>query len=156
MARSARLSSAVTVLGLLSFAIPATTADHRDIVAHDLKELRAPGKVEAALWTRRSEGYTFQVVLRVAFGQPPVGSRITRVSNEGLSIPGIQVWLLKADGSLLRPERTRLPDARVINVRSMTAEASFQFPEVAGTEAVAVAMKIDEEFHIQRLEPFGD
>ncbi len=63
MARSAPFASALAVLSLLVSATPTKSAE-RDVVSRDLKLLRAPGKVEAAIWTRRAEGYTLQVVLK--------------------------------------------------------------------------------------------
>lgn len=53
MARSALIASALVVVSLLVSPTPTESAEQRDIVSQDLKLLRAPGKVEAAIWTDR-------------------------------------------------------------------------------------------------------
>ncbi|MDQ2639820.1 MAG: hypothetical protein M3Y79_04485 [Pseudomonadota bacterium] len=132
----------------------ALPADKRDIVAQDLKALRAPGKVEAALWTRRSEGYTLQVVLKVnLFGEMATGVRITP-REPSATVPKVQVWLLRADGTLIQPRQTSLPGTQSVRPRTVAVEARYLFPESAGTEGVAVALQVDGEFYIQKLESF--
>lgn len=158
MARSARFASALVVLGLLAGLAPTESAEKRDVVSQDLKLLRAPGKVEAAIWTRRPEGYTLQVVLNFNIpGLPLVDGRMRIASTEPepARLAQLRVWLLREDGSLIQPSRTLLPNPATAGIRTRAMDATYMFPEIAGMEAVAVAMQVDGDFYIEKLESFG-
>jgi len=136
----------------------------RDIVSQDLKQLRAPGKVEAAIWTRRAEGYTLQVVLQLSSPAPMRlvdGRRPVPGTESGplprlpaLAVPQLQVWVLRADGTIILPRNTRPANAATAPPRSLVVDATYVFPDVAADQAVAVAMRVDGEFYIEKLESF--
>lgn len=158
MARSAAIASTLVALNLLAGLNPAESSEKREVVAQDLKLLRAPGKVEAAIWTRRPEGYTLQVVLKFNIpGLAPMDGRrkIPSTEPEPPPLAQLRVWLLREDGSLIQPSRTQLPNPANAGLRTRAMDATYTFPENAGTEAVAVAMQVDGEFFIEKLESFG-
>lgn len=148
--------AALAALGLTAAARLADGGEPREVVAQDLKQLRAPGKISAALWTRRNDFYTLQIVLDVR------GSRLMqtgqRIIPQASSIPQVQVWLLRGDGTLILPRRTEVPGSgtRELGPRTIALEASYSFPDTAGKEAVAVAMSVDGNFYIEKLEAFGN
>lgn len=133
----------------------AICADNPDVVAQDLKNLRVPGRVQAALWTRRSDFYTLQVVLDVR----PVISVLedgTLAGGKRPELPDIQVWLLRADGTLIMPRRIELPNSTSITMRATAIDATYSYPLSAATEAIAVAMRVDGAFYINKLESFQE
>lgn len=159
-ARSGMLAAAAAAL-LLSGMFPATAQETPP--AHDLKKLRVDDKVQAVLWTRRSDGYTLQVVF-------PRSSRVLdpRQQDPGrggplLAYPDVRVWLLKEDGSLIEPTRRlgvapttqAAVVARGADDRIVRMEVLYHFPLSAGTEAVAVAVKVDGEYRIEPIIPLG-
>lgn len=158
MARFARFAFTFLVLCALAGISPAESAEKRDVVSQDLKQLRAPGKIEAAIWTRRPEGYTLQVVLNLntpSLGPMDGRRKVPSAGPEPSPLAQIKVWLLRADGSLIQPRRTELPNPAIAGPRTRAMDATYVFPEAAGTEAVAVAMQVDGEFYIEKLESFG-
>jgi hypothetical protein len=93
-------------------------------------------KVAAVLWTRRPDRYTLQVVFPKASGVP-----------DGRPRPAVTFWLLAADGTTIPvtkvtpPKPPRLPD-----------EVAFSIPLDSGRSAVAIALKVDDEYFIEHLE----
>lgn len=155
MNKLARIVSA-PVLALMLVANPgAVCANEPSVEAQDLKSLRVPGKVDAALWTRRSDFYTLQVVLdvRPAYSVSRDGALTGAKRREPTDL---QIWLLRADGTLILPQRTELPDLARVTLRTNTLDATYSFPLSAGTEAVAVAMRLDDGFYINKRESFGN
>jgi len=122
------------------------------VVARDLKKLRVPGKVAAVLWTRRNDRFTLQVV-------PPGGSRIGYVAKPDPKAQSfadrIQVWLLRADGTMIMPAGFATPGANP-GKNLPPVEVLYAFPLSANKEAVAVAMKVDDQFYIEELESFSN
>lgn len=64
----------------------------------------------------------------------------------------VEVWLLKADGTQILP-LTYSCDAGSVVERKPFVEVSYAFPVAAGDQAVAAAIRIDEAFYIERLQP---
>lgn len=98
--------------------------------------LQSP-KVQAVLWTRRSDRYTLQVIF-------PLPATATRILPQKQVTP-VEVWLLKADGTVIPVNRA----APLAN----TLEVGFSVPLAAGEAAVAVALKIDDQYFIEALQP---
>jgi len=127
------------------------------VVAQDLQELRAAGKFDAVLWTRRTTLCTVQVVL----ARPEGASRMV---SAGPAAPGpqpldIEVWLLRADGSKI-PATGRWRSANFNKhppvIRSSAPEVLFGFPLSAAGEAVTAVMSVNGQTYIQHLQPFKD
>jgi hypothetical protein len=75
-----------------------------------------------------------------------------------LEAPLVEVWLLKADGTVVPPERrweTPRPKPGV-SIRERTMEVNYTFPLSASTDAVAVAIRIDGNFSVKKLTPFSN
>lgn len=89
------------------------------------------------MWTRRSDRYTLQVI----FPLPPTATRIWPQKE----ITPVEVWLLKADGTVIPVTR----EAPLAN----TLEVGFSVPLAAGEAAVAAALKIDDQYFIEALQP---
>ena len=164
MARPAAIWSACVMLSLAGGVACLTAAQSRDIISQDLKQLRAPGKVEAAIWTRRPEGYTLQVVLKLTSPAPlrlVDGRRSVPGAESGSprlpapAMPQLQVWVLRADGTIIQPRNTRPANAATAPPRSLVVDATYVFPDVAAEQAVAVAMRVDGDFYIEKLESLG-
>jgi hypothetical protein len=189
------------------------------VLAQDLLKAGASDKAVSAVWTRRPDSYTLQVVFdpyRYAANPAPV--RTQPVSNQpengperssffiGNTIanlrcmdpafggrtltlvdgrrtvqgqpgaaaapvqapqappvrpsprseqkPEVQVWLLRADGRQILPV-LRSPATVTAGEcrRSIADEVLFRFDVAESEQAIAVAMRIDDEFHIERLLP---
>lgn len=125
------------------------------VVAQDLKKMRAALDTGAVLWTVRTDVCTLQIVA----GGP--GSRVVRMPAS--PPPAAQVetraWLLTADGSVITPLRewkTPSPPGRVVMGRSAGFERLFAFPRSAASNAIAVAISINGEVHVEQLVPHKD
>ncbi len=127
----------------LSDAIAADT----QVFARDLNAARTSGKVAAVIWTVRADHCTLQVVF-------PNAGRVAQAMRDDpklkLQRPSVQVWLLKADGSLIAPTQRAEPGKQ--NIRQpYGTEVLFAFPLSADQEAVAAAIRVDDAFYIEPL-----
>lgn len=126
------------------------------VVAQDLKALRAPGKIIAALWTRRPDNMTLQLVM----GIPNSGiARASRVSQPAGTVPHarpeIQVWLLRADGSHIPwAARYETPVSARPCMRCSGPEVQYTYSLSESREAVAAAISVDGVYYIQQLAAF--
>lgn len=134
--------------------------------SHNLLKLRAEGKVEAVLWTRRADHYTLQVIFPRGIQLGRSLQPATNVPDEGaprLAYPDVRVWLLKDDGTMIAPLKRlavapSLAATAVARGASDTArriEVMYEFPLSAGTEAVAIAMQVDGDYRIEPITPLG-
>lgn len=131
----------------------AAATEEPAIVAQDLKKLRSPA-VAAVLWTRRTSYYTLQIVF------PNMGRLIrTPKANPGMNPgrPAVQMWLMKADGSIIPPvwRSTEVSAKSQVHV-GPSSDVLFRFPLSAGQEAVAAAIQIGDTFMVDQIEPFKD
>lgn len=147
------IALAALACGPVAFAQAPVAQD--SIVARDLRKLHVPGKVGAVLWTRREDRCTLQVV-------PPGGSRISYIAkSDPKATPfaeRVQVWLLRADGTMITPTGFAAPKGNSrdapVGRDTLVREVLYSFPLSAEKEAVAVAMKFDDQFYIEALESF--
>ena len=145
------LALVVCVLG----GSPAAAAETEiPVSTRDLNAARVPGKVAAVLWTVRADHCTLQVVF------PNAGRIAQAVQNDPKlrpQRPHVQVWLLKADGTLIAPLRRLEPGAPVAGKRNPRqpygVEVNFAFPLSADGEAIAAAIQIDDGFYVEPLKP---
>lgn len=154
--------STVTLALICSFsAMPglAQTAHTPPVIAQELANVRASGKVMTALWTSRRDTYTLQLVFPF---NPPAMARPTRTAAPAPNllaqqpIPArVQVWLLKADGTQIFPAHgTAAPQVEGFpgNLRSTAYTYTYTFPVESG-KAVAIAVSINDQFYIDQLKP---
>ena len=141
------------VLTFMPLAHPVDAADaprqqpEQQISARDLKTLRIPGSVAGVLWTVRPERCTLQIVFPNAGGIAPATASHPKL---GLHQPSIQAWLLRADGSAILSIGRWEPGTK--NPRQpLGVEVLIAFPRSAETEAVAVALRVDDAFLIEPL-----
>jgi hypothetical protein len=126
-----------------------STAVHAEtqVLAKDLNAARTPGKVAAVIWTVRTDHCTLQVVF-------PNAGRIAQAMQDDPELkpqrPRVQVWLLKADGSLIAPTQRAEPGKKDIR-QPYGVEVLFAFPLSADKEAVAAAIRVDDAFYIEPL-----
>ena len=133
----------IALFGIAASSLSAAVDAETQVLAKDLNAARASGKVAAVIWTVRVENCTLQVVF-------PKAGRVTLKSQR----PSVQVWLLKADGSLIAPTQRAEPGttAREKDIRQpYGVEVLFAFPLSADKEAVAVAIRVDDAFYIEPL-----
>jgi hypothetical protein len=145
MKRSQHLRRAICAVFIAVAMACATVAIAEDlnIVSRDLKKLRATGKVLAVLWTVRRESCTLQVVL-------PTRGRVIAANQR--QQPRIQAWLLKADGTIIAPfanSPTKFPQTK--GKTAWIGDITYSYPLSAGSEAVAAAISIDDEYYIEQL-----
>lgn len=117
------------------------------IASRDLKTLEIPGKVAAVLWTVRPERCTLQIVFPNSGGITQAQANHPQLE---LHQPSVQAWLLRADGSAISSIERAEPKAK--NARQpLGVEVLIAFPRLADTEAVAVALRVDDVYLIERL-----
>jgi hypothetical protein len=126
----------ITLLGSAASSLSAAVDAETQVLAKDLNAARASGKVAAVIWTVRAEHCTLQVVF-------PKTSRV----SQAIQRPSVQVWLLKADGSLIAPTQRAEPGKRTYG----QPEVLFAFPLSADKDAVAAAIRVDDAFYIEPL-----
>lgn len=126
----------ITLLGSAASSLSAAVDAETQVLAKDLNAARASGKVAAVIWTVRADHCTLQVVF-------PKTSRV----SQAIQRPSVQVWLLKADGSLIAPTQRAEPGKRTYG----QPEVLFAFPLSADKDAVAAAIRVDDAFYIEPL-----
>ncbi len=137
----------IALFGIAASSLFTTVDAETQVFAKDLNAARTPGKVAGVIWTVRAERCTLQVVF-------PNGGRIAQAMQDDPKLkkqpPSVQVWLLKADGSLIAPTQRAEPGTK--NLRQpYGVEVLFAFPLSADKEAVAVAIRVDDAFYIEPL-----
>jgi hypothetical protein len=142
----------VFVLTLMPLANYANAPDDQEkpIASRDLKILEVPGKVAGVLWTVRRERCTLQIVFPSAGGMPKAKAYHPTL---GLHAPfSVQAWLLRADGSAISSIGRSGPDEKTMGPRQpLGDEVLIAFPRSADAEAVAVALRVDDVFLIEKL-----
>jgi hypothetical protein len=142
----------VLVGGASSGSLAAAADAELPVLTRDLNAPRVPGKVAAVLWTVRTDQCTLQVVF------PNAGRIAQAVQNDPKlrpQRPHVQVWLLKADGTLIAPLRRLEPGAPPPGKKNPSqpygVEVNFAFPLSAAGEAIAAALQIDDGFYVEPL-----
>jgi hypothetical protein len=137
----------ISVFGIAASSPSAAVDAEPQVLAKDLNAARTPGKVAAVIWTVRVDHCTLQVVF-------PNAGRIARAMRDDPKLkqqrPLVQVWLLKADGSLIAPTQRAEPGKKDIR-QPYGVEVLFAFPLSADKEAVAAAIRVDDAFYIEPL-----
>ncbi len=161
----AHIHVAVLVLVLVSSGLAAATAvfaadADAPVLAQDLTKVRASGKVLAALWTARPDSYTLQLVMPVVPALPPApqAARISTDQPRTPQPPTVQVWLLKADGTVILPSSEVIPplSRRYACGRCVSYELAYSFAHAMGREAVAAAIRINDDYYVEALKPLRD
>jgi hypothetical protein len=93
-------------------------------------------RIFGVLWTRDRDHYTLQVL----FPKPASAS----VQQN----PVVTVWFLGADGATIPASRDALS-------RTPTSEISYSVPLSSGQSAVAVALKINDDYFVEKLHLTG-
>jgi hypothetical protein len=131
------------------------------VLSQDLASLKGTKGVSAALWTRRPDSYTLQLVLPVSGSRmlPLVdGRRMVTVSTVASATSPAptriktNVWLLRADGTQILPT-FRSPDPSLAQcvARCIAGEVLYRFSIADARQAVAAAIQVGENFYIERL-----
>ena len=141
------MACCLTLLGTSADSLFAAVDAENQVLAKDLNAARTPGKVAAVIWTVRAEHCTLQVVF-------PNAGRIAQAARDDPKLkqhrPSVQVWLLKADGSLIPPTLRAEPGTKDMR-QPYGVEVLFAFPLTADKEAVAAAIRVDDAFYIEPL-----
>lgn len=119
------------------------------VLAQNLDQLQASGKISAALWTVRNDSCTLQFVVPI----PPPPAK-----GEAAKFTQFEAWLVKADGSRVEPWRqSRLPQPEKLfgRIRETTYEVWYSFPLAARNEAVAAMVEVDGVLYTEKLAPLG-
>jgi hypothetical protein len=102
------------------------------------------GKLELAQWRIYRDG---GCVVRLGFAPVPVGtSEPPRAET--------QVWLLRADGTVIPPTRppdemgTTFVDSKVV---SRTRVRIYQYPPSARTEAISLVVRVGDDYFTERV-----
>lgn len=139
-----RMACTALLCGVAPFAAT-LAADATPVTAQQLVVPKASSKVDAVLWTRRSDRYTLQVVLP---RPTTAGIRIQPIRNDA----NVTLWLLKADGTVIPAQaEPALGPKQGVN----TSEVAYSVSLSAGETAVAAALKIDGEYFIEALRPLN-
>ncbi|HTQ37054.1 MAG TPA: hypothetical protein VMH77_08460 [Steroidobacteraceae bacterium] len=136
--------------------MPAMPApDETVVLMRDVRDMDAQVQ-----WTRRVDHYTLQIGLKSntlgsTLGLPSLVSGKTGLASPKPlphDNPPVQVWLLRADGTMIPPDRATYNTPE----NMLVTEYNFVYPTSAGEQAVAVAVMISGRYFIQRLNSFPD
>jgi hypothetical protein len=147
-----KASIALSIVFILAFMrladfANAAEAQEQQIATRDLKTLQIPGKVAGVVWTVRPERCTLQIVFPNGGG---IAQAMGADPKPDSHRPSVQAWLLRADGTAIPSIGRSEPGAK--NIRQpFGIEILIAFPRMADTEAVAVALRVDDRFLIERL-----
>jgi hypothetical protein len=107
----------------------------------------------AAQSLERASNFIAETIANLRRLDPTFGSRTLGVEDVGDH--RVEAWLLKADGSVIQPS------ARTSEVAGTAAPArndisiSFTYSAAEAAQAVAIAIKIDNDFYIEKLQPLA-
>jgi hypothetical protein len=104
-------------------------------------QIKVPEKISAVFWTIQAHLCS----IHISFLSVPDGQK-------QLEHPRTQVWLLKADGSVI-PPKEKPSTIGISMVNHTTDSISYVFPPSAKTEACAAVISIDDGFFVERLPP---
>jgi hypothetical protein len=169
MKRPARFLFAVLFSIGAGDAFAAAAGEATPVVAQDLLSLRASNKVSAALWTRRADSYTLQLVMKSGFGAAPGARTLELVDGrrmvstvranpaemQPLKKPETRVWLLRADGTQILPavpSTNPSVDSCSKNMRCMAVDVLYRFSIADAKAATAIAVNIGDEYYIEKLQ----
>jgi hypothetical protein len=154
----------------LAFAGGAMAAETA-VVAQDLTSVRTSGAVSSAVWTRRQDSYTLQLVLPRSAGNAALAKAVAdlrtldpafvQVTGQRIApvaaFPRIQVWLLRGDGTQVLPVwRSADPAANnKCGPRCLADEVLYRFPVAGSTQAVAAAIQVGDAYYIEKLLPLA-
>jgi hypothetical protein len=80
--------------------------------------------------------------------------KVPNVSSSGgrpVSLPRIQVWLLKPDGSTVPWSQVINPDKSKIGGRTIALDMMYRYPLSASQDAVAAAIMVDDQYYVEPL-----
>lgn len=146
--RSPSMKALVAALLCVPAALAVHAADATAVVSQNLKAATASTKIVAAIWTRRGDRYTLQIVfprwseLILVEGRQLVAPHATR--------PSVTVWLLRADGTAIPTKGEPPLEGAAKNV--LPTETAYSVSLSAGEEAVAAAIRIDDEYYVEPLQ----
>ena len=144
----------------------AATAARSPVVSQELVKVRESSRVQAAIWTRRPDAFTLQLVfhpmalvdgrtLKLVDGRrmtPASGTSAARLQTTKQS--EVSVWLLRADGTQIQ---TRVPwtnpSPENCGIRCNAIEILYRFSIAEASQAVAAAVRIGDDFYIEKLQP---
>ncbi len=165
MQRSALFATAACAVllgGASQSAQPPAAESTEPVVGQDLKKLRDAIRAGAVLWTVRNDHCTLQIVA------VPTGARIVRTASPTspfsptsptamVLAEETQAWLVKADGTTITPLREWKSKAGGVPMSAGRGfERLFAFPRSAAQDAVAVAIRVNGEVHVEQLAPQKD
>jgi hypothetical protein len=127
---------------------PGLAAEPPRVAAQQLNGPTVSKKVSAVLWTRRPDRYTLQVVFpREGRILPMVDGR--KLVGSATQNPAVTLWLLRADGAAISATKeTTLREKQGF----LPIEVSYSVPLLVGDQAVAAAIRIDDEYFIEPLQ----
>lgn len=135
--------SATVLLCCSGIASSARAQEQIPVIAQDLNKARASGKLGAVLWTRRADVCTLQLVIKVP--------NVLSSGGRPVSLPRIQVWLLKPDGSTVPWSQVINPDKSKIGGRTIALDMMYRYPLSASQDAVAAAIMVDDQYYVEPL-----
>ncbi|MEO8314063.1 MAG: hypothetical protein ABI645_04635 [Pseudomonadota bacterium] len=161
MNRVPPLSNAAFALMCCAGAVSGVSAADAPVLAQELANVRASGKVMTALWTARGDSYTLQLVFPYQFVPPKSQTTRFAFSETALDpaqVARVQVWLLKADGTqVFSAHGSPPPGPKGVNdSRTISYSINYSFPLEASKEAVAAVVQINDNFYIDRLKPLRE
>ncbi|HEX2655798.1 MAG TPA: hypothetical protein VHN11_19405 [Xanthobacteraceae bacterium] len=124
-----RIAAAVSMCVVAALAL-AQSSESQNVATQRIASPGASLKIGAVFWTRRTDHYTLQVVF-------PRSTAICARPNTT-----VMVWLLGADGATIPVSRT---------AASSCSEDTYSVSLSDGPSAVAVALKVDDEYYIEGL-----
>jgi hypothetical protein len=167
MRQAPNLSAALLMMcAAAAPAAMAATAADIPIVAQELVKVRESSRVQAAIWTRRPDAYTLQLVFHpmalivgrtrnlVEGPRMAPGSATSAVRLQTTKPSEVSVWLLRADGTQIV---TRVPwtnpAPEKCDIRCNAIEVLYRFSIAEGSQAVAAAVRIGDDYYIEKLKP---
>jgi hypothetical protein len=134
---------AVLVIATVSAAASSSEAfGAEDQPVNTRLKLVVPGKVQSVTWSIQRD----LCAIQINFPSVQDGEKEPQHART-------QVWLLRPDGTIV-PRTSKSPELRAIGISNagwVTYFVSYTFPVSARTEALAVAIQIDDELFIERV-----
>jgi hypothetical protein len=124
------------------------------VLARNLVQLQATGKVLTGLWTVRNDSCTLQLVFpnEILLKKRTTPPR----ANEPLALVPVQVWILANNGAQIPATHVSPANPAGMGGRNYSVDATYIYPRAACLQDVAAAISIGDDYFIEKLEALPD
>lgn len=101
--------------------------------------------------SRRASAFIGNTIANLRDLKPTYCGRQLSLNNQSANVPGVEIWLLKANGAHVVPTDRACRFEATTDGSRPTLDISYSFRPEDGQQAVAVAVRVYDSFYIEKL-----